>query len=149
METIHHSDVSIRKAAPDDGAALRLLLSELGYPLFEAQLSQNLRCLLNDPETMVLVAVVDDNVCGMAMAYTSKSLTNGSCAVIAHLVVTERLRGHGIGRQLIIELMNWTKQVGLTTIRVGSQTYREAAHKFYEGLGFSKIKTQHWFEHKS
>ncbi|OZG71935.1 hypothetical protein BTA51_18185 [Hahella sp. CCB-MM4] len=142
-----HSDVTIRTAAPDDGAALLLLVGELGYPMEAGILQTNLENLIHDPECALLVAEIANEVCGVAMAYTSKSLTNGRCAVIGNLVVSENKRGFGIGSRLVTELKNWTKQRGLTTIRVGSQTYREAAHKFYENLGFTKIKTQHWFQY--
>ncbi|WP_020409368.1 GNAT family N-acetyltransferase [Hahella ganghwensis] len=141
-----HSDVIIRAAAPTDGAALRLLMDELGYPMEHKVLQANLEQLATDPECALLVAEISEQVCGFAMAYTSKSLTAGKSAIIGHLVVTESKRGAGIGRRLVAELKDWTKRQGLTTIRVGSQTYREAAHKFYEDQGFNKIKTQLWFQ---
>mgnify|MGYP001112594301 CR=1 FL=1 len=141
------SSVSIRKAAPSDGAVLRLLLDELGYQVTSKEINQTLERLHRDPDCGILVLTRAGAVAGFTMVYTAKSLTAGRYAIMAHLIVTKDQRGLGMGRLLVDAAKSWTQQNDLDSLRVGSQSFRKEAHLFYQKLGFSQYKTQHWFEY--
>jgi ribosomal protein S18 acetylase RimI-like enzyme len=40
---------------------------------------------------------------------------------------------------------NWARERGVSMVRLSSTVARTAAHRFYENLGYTKIKTQHSF----
>jgi GNAT superfamily N-acetyltransferase len=140
-------NISIRKAAPSDGAVLRLLLNELGYQAALNEISQTLDQLHQDPDCGILVLTKASTVIGVTLVYIAKSLTAGRSAVIAHLVITESERGQGLDRLLVDAAKQWTQQHDLANLRVGSQPFRKEAHQFYKKLGFSQYKTQHLFEY--
>jgi GNAT superfamily N-acetyltransferase len=146
-QEIMQQKFNIRTAAPSDGAVLRQLLAELGYQVTLDEITQTLEELTQDPDCQILVLCKLESVVGVILVYIAKSLTGGRYVVIGNLVIFQAERGQGLGRLLVNAAQQWTKQQDLTNLRVGSQTYREAAHKFYTKLGFSQYKTQHWFEY--
>ncbi len=62
------------------------------------------------------------------------------------LVVTEALRGHGIGSLLVSEAEKWASERGITTLRIRTRTTRSDARLFYEDLEFRLTKTQVVYE---
>ena len=140
--------VTIRSATSTDYSSLVTLLDELGYPMDEAALSQHLAAFVADDECRILMAEVKDQPVGMIMAYTAKTLTQGRSAVIGHLIVSAAQRGLGIGKMLVENIIQWSTEQNLSCVKVGSQTFREEAHAFYQQLGFEKHKTQQWFIHR-
>jgi len=44
------------------------------------------------------------------------------------------------------EAERWARERGAVTLRVGSRTTREGAHRFYEREGYTLAKTSHWFQ---
>ena len=70
-------------------------------------------------------------------------------AEISGLVVDEKFRGAGIGRQLVARAQQWTNDQGLKLLRVRSRIERERTQGFYLGLGFEAVKIQRVFEKKS
>ena len=40
---------------------------------------------------------------------------------------------------------DWAKERGCSIVRLSSTITRTAAHRFYETIGYTKIKTQHSF----
>ncbi len=54
-----------------------------------------------------------------------------------------RNRGGGIGRMLVDAIEEWGLGMGIETARVSSNVTRERAHRFYERLGYEKVKTSY------
>ena len=61
-------------------------------------------------------------------------------------MVTEALRGHGIGSRLVAEAERWAAEREISTLRIRTRTTRNDARLFYEDLGFVLTKTQVVFE---
>jgi GNAT superfamily N-acetyltransferase len=57
-------------------------------------------------------------------------------------VVDEARRGGGLGAKLVAAADEWAAGHGFRTLRVRSNVVRERTHRFYERLGFARIKSQ-------
>lgn len=59
-------------------------------------------------------------------------------ALVEDVVVKENLQGRGIGKQMMIFVMDYCKSNGCYKVALSSNLKRENAHRFYESLGFKK-----------
>lgn len=59
-------------------------------------------------------------------------------AIAEDVVVTERRRGQGIGRQMMAHAIAEAAQAGCYKLALSSNARRHAAHAFYESLGFER-----------
>jgi GNAT superfamily N-acetyltransferase len=66
-------------------------------------------------------------------------------AELSAILVHEELRGRGIGRQLVKQAVEWTREKGLSRLLVSSQLHLEKAHRFYEREGFTRWKSSAFF----
>src|SRR5258707_15813609 len=64
---------------------------------------------------------------------------NGIYGQIVALVVEQEHQGQHIGSSFVAEGERWLKTRGVQTIIVNSGTHRQAAHRFYEHLGYQVI----------
>jgi GNAT superfamily N-acetyltransferase len=65
--------------------------------------------------------------------------------VVGGLVVDDACRRMGIGRSLMEQAEDWARTRGCSMVRLTSSSTRAAAHKFYEDIGYTNIKTQYSF----
>jgi GNAT superfamily N-acetyltransferase len=137
---------AIRPATLADAAAIAALSGQLGYPSTEEEIRDRLRTLESGGSTEVLVAESDGRIDGWIAVRGDLSLETGPFAEIAGLVVDESARGKGIGASLVEAAERWAKERGHTRIRVRSNVVREAAHRFYERLGYIPKKKQQVFD---
>ena len=133
--------ILIRPAALADAADLAALSGQLGYPSTPAQIAARLAALAGAADA-VQVAEVDGRVAGWIHVCSHRPLESEPSAEIAGLVVDESRRGRGIGRLLVEAALAWARRQGYAGIRVRSNVVRADAHRFYEGLGFQRVKTQ-------
>ena len=61
-----------------------------------------------------------------------------SSALVEDVVVKENLQGRGIGKQMMMFVMDYCKRIGCYKVALSSNLKRENAHRFYESLGFKK-----------
>ncbi len=59
-------------------------------------------------------------------------------ALVEDVVVKENLQGIGIGKQMMMFVMDHCKRIGCYKVALSSNLKRENAHRFYESLGFKK-----------
>lgn len=62
-------------------------------------------------------------------------------AQLEDVVVDEKMRGKGIGKQLVIFAIEKAKEFGVKSLNFTSSPQKEAANKMYESLGFEKRDT--------
>jgi GNAT superfamily N-acetyltransferase len=111
---------------------------------FEAPLPQTyykaFEAIDRDPNHSLIVAEVDGVVVGtlQLMYLPSLSFQGGTRAQVESVRIAQRLRGQGIGA----EMMKWTieraRRHGCHMMQLTSHKSREDAHHFYEKLGFAK-----------
>jgi len=126
-------DLTIRHAQPGDAAVLAQLMCELGYETTTAEMSLRLKSILSDPLYSTIVAEIDNKLCGMI----GHEHNDRSGKVIA-LVVSNKQRRSGVGRALITAAEKDFVRKAVTRITLTTRFEREAAHQFYEALGYSR-----------
>jgi GNAT superfamily N-acetyltransferase len=68
----------------------------------------------------------------------SISYQGGTRAQVESVRVAKRLRGQGIGAEMMEWAIKRARQRGCHLMQLTSHKSREAAHRFYERLGFTK-----------
>ncbi len=140
------SNTIIRTAVIADAPLIADLASQLGYPTTAAQASTRLANLIGKPDHVVFVAEREPGeIIGWIHVFGLSLVKSAPTAEIGGLVVDHKLRGSGTGRALIQAARRWALHHGFQTLWVRSNTTREKAHRFYEGEGFKRIKTQVFF----
>ena len=139
------ASTSIRVAGRADAPAIAQLTRQLGYDVPVSTLSERLGRLLPRDDQRFLVAELDDDVVGWVHVVIAEYVDTGIYAQIAGLVVDKRQRKRGIGQLLMRHAEEWAHQRGCSIVRLSSSTVRTEAHRFYERLGYTNIKTQYAF----
>lgn len=88
----------------------------------------------------VLVAMEADEVLGFASYGDWRGAWAGYKYTVEHSVhIRDGLRGKGIGRQLLQQLINEARQAGLHVMIGGVDADNKASIKFHERLGFAPV----------
>lgn len=101
--------------------------------------------LLNSDSHRIWVADLGEAVVGWLHAYLAVRVGVAPFIEIAGLIVDERHRSEGIGSKLVAEAIAWSKSIGIS-VRVRSNSKRDATHNFYQAQGFKLLKKQYVFE---
>lgn len=132
----------IREATGSDADAIAVLSTQLGYPTTPSEARARLEAVETRSDAQVFVADENGSVLGWVHVFGAHSLESGAHAEIGGLVVEEASRGRGIGKQLMSAVEAWAVSMGYPAVRLRSNVVREAAHRFYEGIGYRSIKRQ-------
>ena len=132
--------ILLRKLQEPDVPFITQLLNELGYPVDQMHVSNQMKKVLSHPEHDAYVALDDEIVVGYIHGVESIRLTTEPFLEIIALVVGKKYRKQGIGRKLVQHLENNTTH--LNSVRVRCNLKREIAHKFYKALNFDEMKKQ-------
>jgi GNAT superfamily N-acetyltransferase len=142
---VNSATVSIRPARLSDASGIAQLTGQLGYELTASNAEVRLSRILSRSDQQFLVAESDARAIGWVHAVKSEYIEAGVFVTIGGLVVDSRYRGHGIGRMLMEQAEDWARQQGCSVVRLWSSAARTHAHRFYEQLGYTNIKTQFSF----
>jgi GNAT superfamily N-acetyltransferase len=95
--------------------------------------------LLTLPHTTLLVAEDRGAVIGTVTLVVVPNLTHQArpWAQLENMVVTERVRGTGVGKTLLAAALGIAWNAGCYKVQLQSANHRSAAHRFYERNGFS------------
>ena len=85
----------------------------------------------NNPVWWALVAEVDDKVEGFALCYTRYSTWKGQRLYLEDLLVTEKLRGKGVGKLLFDKLIEACKKGNYSGMAWQVLDWNEPAINFY------------------
>jgi ribosomal protein S18 acetylase RimI-like enzyme len=100
-----------------------------------------LRSILASESAHLFIAELDNKqIAGMLTVGTYKTPT-GIKVWIEDVVVDESQRGKGIGRELMIFAVNYSKSLGARDVRLTSRPSRIAANELYSKMGFKKYET--------
>jgi len=135
----------IRPARIEDAAAIARLTTQLGYPIEADTTRRLLDYLIEDDDQEILVFDLE-GVVGWAGVAVHHGLTGEPFAELAGLVVDETHRSHGIGRKLLFAAEDWARGRGFGKLRVRTNMIRADAHRFYERLGYGRVKEQRVYE---
>lgn len=116
---------------------------QLGYDVAASALSERLK--RRDDRREVFVAEADEGVLGWAAVSADEPFVEGFGAHLEGLVVDERIRSRGIGKELLDAVERWARYRGCGEMRVLSNVVRERARAFYQRNGYATVKAQHNF----
>lgn len=128
----------IRPAAAHDAASLAGLMAHLGYPTTPAEMAARLERILPDPAYHTLVAEADGGgLAGMVGMFRGHAYNyDAPYARVLALVVDPARRGSGIGAALMRAAEAWARDAGAGSVHLTTALQRDAAHRFYERLGY-------------
>lgn len=139
------ASVTIRLARAADARDIAHLTTQLGYDLTESDAADRLSRILLRDDQQFYVAELDARAVGWIHALMTEYVDAEAHVSIGGLVVDRNHRRLGIGRALMDRVESWASRMGCSLVRLRSTVARSAAHKFYEGLGYTNIKTQYSF----
>jgi len=131
---------TIRDASRGDLFAMTSLLAEL-FTL-ESDFTPNLQrqreglaALMAEPDAVLLVALVKNQIVGMCTLQTIISTAEGGEAgVVEDLVVDKNFRGMGVGRLLLQAIEKRAVERGMTRLQLLTDQGVDATERFYDRL---------------
>jgi GNAT superfamily N-acetyltransferase len=138
---------TIRSMNLSDSGQVASLAGELGYPSTPAQIEARYQGIEGNPDSRVFVAEgPDGRVRGWVHVFGHRVIESEGAAEVGGLVVDSGARGNGIGRSLMAAAEAWARERGYTRLVLRSNTIRTEAHRFYQNLGYTIVKSQHKFQ---
>jgi len=89
------------------------------------------------------VGETSGKVVGMAMVYNRYSTWKGLTLHLEDFVVTEQMRGSGLGSALMAEAVKYGKKMGAKRISWEVLDWNEPAIRFYEAMGANVMRDWH------
>lgn len=140
--------ILVRSARLSDSADLASLSAQLGYPTMAREVETRLPKYIDSELARVVVAEYK----GRVIAWTSIEIVDhfylDKFVELSGFVVDSEFRGQGIGHELMREAERWAASKGLSVLRLKTNVVRTRAHKFYESMGFERVKTQYTYVKK-
>jgi len=141
------SDPTLRLADVTDALQVSSLLGQLGYAAPVEAIAERLAAIAVSPRHAVFVADGGDGrLLGLIAVEQRLMLESGERAEIVALVVDAAARRSGAGRRLVDAARQWARLQGNAVLIVRSNIARAESHPFYEGMGFTRSKTQHVYQ---
>ncbi|WP_149427403.1 MULTISPECIES: GNAT family N-acetyltransferase [Exiguobacterium] len=138
--------MNIRSWTTDDLPQLVGLMTQLGYPACEDVLHERFSRVTRHPDYDLLVLEDDDILLGCVGLFQAQAFEHDTTYVrIVAFVVNAKHRRRGIGRHLIQAAEDWAHARGATAVLLnsGNRPEREAAHHFYQAMGYSVTSTSY------
>lgn len=142
----------IRAAEPADMVSVHELITELAiYEKAANQVINTVDQLVEDgfganPLFECIVAEINDKVVGFALFYTSYSTWKGACLYLEDFLVTENMRGQGIGRLLFDAIYETAKSREVGRFEWQVLDWNEPAINFYKK--YNAILDPEWLNGK-
>ena len=133
--------ITIRKGTPEDVPQVFALVQELAlYERAPEQVTNTPEMMLKDgfgPEPIfgLFVAEVDGQIVGISLYYYRYSTWKGKRLYLEDLIVTESMRGHGLGKMLLDTTVQEAKDTNCTVVMLQVLEWNEPSIKFYERYG--------------
>ena len=134
-------DLIVRKGTPADVPAVLCLIRELAsYEKAPLEVTNTEEDMLRDgfgehPVYRMLVAELNGNVVGMAIYFIKYSTWKGKGVYLDDIVVTEPMRGQGIGAMLFKAVMQDARDMDAKQMHWQVLDWNEPAIRFYQRYG--------------
>jgi len=130
---------TFRAAELSDAPAIAALMTQLGYPSTPQDIERRLTRMLAHADYTAVVAESGHDIAGLVLVHIEHGLEYDAVyGRIMGLVVDERWRGRGLGKQLMQQMERWCKGQGADRIVLTSGNQRSDAHKFYDAIGYQR-----------
>ncbi|MGD9968828.1 MAG: GNAT family N-acetyltransferase [Sulfuricurvum sp.] len=137
--------ITYRTASLEDIPSLCHLLDQLFSQETEftpdsTHQTQGLKKIIeNEQIGEIYIASKDNEIVGMVnLLYTVSTALGERVALLEDMVVDEKHRGEDIGSSLLEYVLTCSKEKGIKRITLLTDADNLSAHRFYEGMGFSK-----------
>lgn len=109
----------------------------------EAELpsKQYFKGILTSKNIHFFIAELDNKQIAGMLTIGTYNIPSGIKVWIEDVVVDESQRGKGIGKELILYAINYSKSLNASAIELTSRPSRIAANKLYKKMGFIQYKT--------
>ncbi|GGG41401.1 N-acetyltransferase [Croceivirga lutea] len=139
-------EITIRDAVRSDMKKVHELITELA--VFEKEpdaVEISVDDLEQDgfgknPKFHCFVAEIDNEIAGIALVYSRYSTWKGPAVHLEDLIVTQNMRGYGIGSRLLKRVVAYGKELGVKRINWEVLDWNEPAIKFYESKGANVLR---------
>ena len=137
-------NIEIRPATAADLPALLALYAQLdadrGKVLSVAQAQAVFERISSYPDYKVYVAVSGPEVIGTFELLIMDNLAHmgAKSGVVEDVVVSDSWQGKGIGKRMMEFALERCREAGCYKMALSSNQKREAAHRFYDNLGFER-----------
>ncbi len=137
---------AIRKAFKEDMPHVWHLIKELAvFEKEENAVEVTVQNLIDDgfgdkPLFHCFVAETLDGIKGMALVYPRYSTWKGATIHLEDLIVTESMRGTGMGTALLNKVVNYGNALGVKRITWEVLDWNEPAINFYESKGANVMR---------
>lgn len=138
--------MNIRSWITSDLPQLVGLMAQLGYPASEHVLRERFTRVTLHPDYDLFVLEEDGILLGCVGLFQAQAFEHDTTYVrIVTFVVNATYRRQGIGRRLIQAAEDWAQARGATAVLLnsGNRPEREAAHHFYQAMGYSVTSTSY------
>jgi ribosomal protein S18 acetylase RimI-like enzyme len=137
--------IEIKRIESNDLKDLSLLFEELSGKKTDFEIMvKNFEWINKNEDYIILGANYNGELVGSLMGIICHDLV-GECKpfmVIENVIVSNNLRGKGIGKKLMTEIEKIGKERNCYYIMFVSGSQRKDAHKFYESLGYKLDEVQ-------
>lgn len=140
----------IRRARPDDAAAIQALYQQLVGSASVAVLPERIAHIAQDERSTLFVAEIHSLVCGTAfVALCADAMYQFQpFAVVENVVVDSAYRGHGVGAALFSAIELYCRETQCSKIMLMSSAHRHEAHQFFEKQGYSPDAKQAFVKYR-
>lgn len=97
--------------------------------------------LVADANTICLVFEEGDELIGFGSLIIHKVPTKGEVSRLEDIVIGENHQGKGLGKTLVLRLIEIAKEKKVSKINLTSNPMRVGAQKLYEAVGFTRVNT--------
>lgn len=97
--------------------------------------------LVSDSDSICLVFEDGDELVGFGSLIIYKVPTKGEVARIEDVVISDEYQRKGLGRILVLKLIEVAKERKISKINLTSNPMRTGAQKLYESVGFVRSNT--------
>ncbi|MFC4161101.1 GNAT family N-acetyltransferase [Chitinimonas lacunae] len=136
----------VRHAQHADAAAVAALLPDLGYSATAEEVARRLEHLWQWPDQVIWVAERAGVLLGLCHLQGVPLLASDGYAEVQALVVAQAAQRSGVGTALLRQAREWAREKGYARLRLRSGVHREEAHRFYEAVGFTRLRASYAFE---
>jgi len=140
-----HNEFNFFLANATDIEGCFVLNPQLGYKTDFSGFSKRFRYLINSPEHSIVIAKRNNEVVGWMHLAIRRLLENEDFAQLAAVVVSEKVRGFGVGTHFIKIAEDWARYFEFKTVGLNSSFPREKAHEFYLKNGYTHLKNSKLF----